>query len=80
MKSLTQMLPKLIVRRPARVRSVFLAHCVSSNNGDVSVDTLHAVPAGPSRQCKSRHELQEHMLTGSTFLTVAKSLTAIFII
>jgi hypothetical protein len=47
---------------------------------EVSVDTLHAVLAGPPRQCKSMHELQEHMLTGSNFLTVAKSLTAIFII
>jgi hypothetical protein len=46
---------------------------------EVSVDTLHAVPAGPPRQCKRRHELHEHMLTGSDSLTVAKSLTAIFI-
>jgi len=80
MKWFTEMLPKLILRRPARVQSVFFAHCGSSNNGEVSVDTLHAVPAGPPCQCKGKHEVQEHMLTGSTFLTVAKSLTAIFII
>ena len=68
LKWFTEMLPKLILRHPYRGSLCFLPTVTVKIMAEVLVDTLNAIPAGPPRQCKSRHELEEHMLTGATFL------------